>query len=113
MLYLYHTITDKKNHKKLSCVHWSLSLVYILTTTPGKALADKALAGKTLTDRMLAGKTLAGKIHAGNLLTGSALGGNVPHVQGTGRQSTCMQIIMCKVQLANYMKLKHWLVMYQ
>ena len=113
MLYLYHTITDKKNHKKLSCVHWSLSLVYILTTTPGKALADKALAGKTLTDRMLAGKTLAGKIHVGKLLTGSVLGGNVPHVQGTGRQSTCMQIIMCKVQLANYMKLKHWLVMYQ
>ena len=113
MLYLYHTITDKKNHEKLVCVHCFVSLVYVLTTTPGKVLAGKALAGKTLTDRVLAGKTLAGKIHVGKLLTGSVLGGNVPHVQGTGRQSTCMQIIMCKVQLANYMKLKHWLVMYQ
>ena len=103
MLYLYHTITDKKNHEKLVCVHCFVSLVYVLTTTPGKVLAGKALAGKTLTDRVLAGKTLAGKIHVGKLLTGSVLGGNVPHVQGTNRQSTKWHSIVCKVQLANYM----------
>ena len=51
-----------------------------------------------------------GKLHEVKALAGNVPVGNVLYVQTTGRQSTYRQIIMCKVQLANYSWAKYIIV---